>query len=488
MSLFRIAQRSAVFSVLLVGCRSTPAPPELGSFSAPTPVVDSATQAANLPTAHHVEQASFYEPLPAAVPVAPPQPFQGEPELSLPQLIAEVEARNPSLQAMAAAWHAAAERYPQEVSLDDPMFMTLLAPASFGASGVQRSYMFQGSQKLPWFGKRALRGESARAEAQAAQGELQDERIRLVEMVQMAFLDYYLVRRQQDLNVRNTDVVREFRDAAEAKYRANQVTQQDVLQAEVELAELERRAIELARMDRVARARINTLLRVDPLGPLPPPPRALALPTDLVDVAVLQDVAARQRPDLAAASARVCQEQAAVALAAKAYYPDVEVMGRYDNFWEQSQVRPGVGLNMNMPLYKGRLDAAVREASSRLAQRKAEFEQRLLDAQYEVSVAYAETLESRATAALYASKLLPAATQNVASTRANYDTSQADFLELATAQRKLIELSEKSEEALALYHRRLAALHRAVGGLPTVQGAGPTSPELIQPPAPIAPR
>ena len=364
---------------------------------------------------------------------------------------------------MAASWQAAAARYPQAVSLDDPMFMTMLAPATFGAQDVQNSYMLQASQKLPWFGKRALRGQAAKAAANEAASALQDERIRLTEMVQLAFLDYYLVHRQLDLNVRNIQVVKEFRDAAEAKYRANQVTQQDLLQADVELAELERRGIELSRMNRVAGARINTLLRVDPLAPLPPPPKALAGPTSLVEVPVLQEAAARQRPDLMAASARVAQEEAAVALAAKAYYPDVEVIGRYEAFWEQSQVRPDVGLNMNVPLYKGRLDAGVREANHRLAQRKAEYDQRLLDIQYEVAVAYEQTEESRQTVELYASKLLPAASQSVASARANYDTNQTDFFELAIAQRKLIELSEKNEEALALYHRRLAELNRAVG-------------------------
>ncbi len=462
MSLIRTAQQSVVFLVLLVGCRSAP-PPTSELASAPVGLPAALTRAEPSPQPSRIIPASYSEPLPPPAPdVATPLGSEGE--LSLPQLIAEVEARNPSLQAMAAAWQAAAERYPQALALDDPMFMALAAPASLGASGVQHSYMVQGSQKLPWFGKRAIRGQAARAEASAAESELRDERIRLVEVVQVAYLDYYLVRRQQDLNVRNLDVVREFRDAAEAKYRANQVTQQDLLQAEVELAELERRGIELGRMDRVAAARINTLLRVEPMAPLPPPQRALASPTPLGEAAALQELASRQRPDLMAAAARVASEQAAVALAARAYYPDVEVIGRYDNFWEQSQVRPAVGLNMNVPLYKGRLDAALREATQRLTQRRAEYEQRLLDVQYEVAEAYEQTEESRRTVELYSQRLIPTATQNVAAARANYDTNQADFLALAIAQRKLIELSEKSEEAMALYHQRLAELSRAVGG------------------------
>jgi hypothetical protein len=35
---------------------------------------------------------------------------------------------------------------------------TMMAPASFGSSQVESAYVLQGSQKLPWFGKRSLRG------------------------------------------------------------------------------------------------------------------------------------------------------------------------------------------------------------------------------------------------------------------------------------------------------------------------------------------
>ena len=75
-------------------------------------------------------------------------------ELSLPELIIQVQNRNPSLQAMAASWQAAAQRYPQVVSLDDPTFSAMAAPASFGSNDVESAYAFQAGQKFPWFGKR----------------------------------------------------------------------------------------------------------------------------------------------------------------------------------------------------------------------------------------------------------------------------------------------------------------------------------------------
>jgi outer membrane protein TolC len=181
-----------------------------------------------------------------------------------------------------------------------------------------------------------------------------------------------------------------------------------------------------------------------------------------------QKVALEQRPDLRSLFAKVQAEQAAVTLACKNYYPDLEVFGRYDTFWQpadtQGDLRGQVGVNVNVPIYKGRLNAAVQEAMFRVRQRSAEYEQRRLDIQFEVASAYEELEESRQSLQLYTDKLIPAAEQNVAAARSNYDVSKATFLDLATAQRQLITLREERETTLATYHKRLAELTRVTGG------------------------
>ena len=65
---------------------------------------------------------------------------------------------------------------------------------------------------------------------------------------------------------------------------------------------------------------------------------------------------------------------------------------------------------------------------------------------------------------LYSERIVPAAEQNVAAARSNYDVNKSSFLDLATAQRRLVEIREKREEALATYHSRYAELIRPVVG------------------------
>ena len=51
-----------------------------------------------------------------------------------------------------------------------------------------------------------------------------------------AFYDYYLARRQMEVNDSTDRLVAQFREIAPNKYQVSQATEQDVLQADVELA------------------------------------------------------------------------------------------------------------------------------------------------------------------------------------------------------------------------------------------------------------
>lgn len=406
-------------------------------------------------------------PLPEAGYPCDDDPFAGQHELDPDALVAAVRERNPSLAAMSAAWQAAVERYPQAISLEDPQLSTAMGPGTFGDPNHDVAWMIEGSQKFPWPGKRDLRGQQAQAEASAARRDLDDAEVRLVATTRLALWDYYLVRRQEELNAENRAAVGHFRETAQSKYRAGQVMQQDVLEADVELAEMQRRQFELSRMETVAVARINTLLHRAADHPLPPPPsRPPAVDSAPPPLAWLQQLAAERRPDLAAIGAQLRAAQAAVDMAEREYYPDLDVVARYDGWWQKSdrQLAPLVGVNMNVPLNNCRREAAVREASAKVEQRRWEYESRLDEIHSEVQTAYAQLLETDKVLAVYRQTILPAARQYLDSAQGNYTANTLDFLHLIDAQRRLIQLREQYEESLAERERRWAELQRAVGG------------------------
>ena len=157
---------SATMRLLVIaftGCRSLPS----GGVTSPrsnSRVAAAQSAPTEVDETPAISNVSFEEPLPSQDQSVAPA-IKPDSELSLAWLLEEVQNRNPSLQAMIAAWQAAAARYPQVVSLDDPMFMTMAAPASFDSRDVESAYVLQGSQKFPWFGKRAARGSVAQNES-----------------------------------------------------------------------------------------------------------------------------------------------------------------------------------------------------------------------------------------------------------------------------------------------------------------------------------
>ena len=477
MSLFRrmsVCTGSAMALVALSGTPGCNSPGNIRLGDVPADRHSVATQNNEAARAHSdaAKVASYQTPVtntsPASTLTSPSSdPFAGKTELEIDLLVSEVLQRNPSVSALVAAWRAAAERYPQVLSLDDPMFGAMLGPGSFGSSDVDFGYMVEISQKVPWPGKRHLRGAVAGAEADAAHQDIEDSRLRLAEAAKLAFFDYFLVRRKTEVTTESAQEIQRFRDIALRIIEAGRATQQDVLLAEVELAELARRQSELEQMEQVAIARINTLLHRVPDHPLPPPPKELAPVQDIPPADALRNLAVDRRPDLAAQAARIRAEEAAVELACKDFYPDLEFVARYDAFWQPAErdLRPQVGVNLNLPLQRDRRRAAVQGAIARVAQRRAELEQQIDQINYEVQAAVARLNQSRRNSQLYADPILPAARLSVESAQAGYEAgAKVDFLRLIEAQRRLIDYREKQYEAGAEYHRREAELERVLGG------------------------
>src|SRR5262249_47625363 len=355
-----------------------------------------------------------------------------------------------------------------------------IGPASIGSNEVDFAYRLEVSQKLPFCGKRGLRGQSARAEAAAARNEVDDMCLQLIESAKSSFYEYYLVGRAIAVNQENLRLLTAFPEAAQTRYEKALVPQQDVSQAEVELGRQQERGLVLERMRKVAIARINTLMHLPPNAPLPPPPERLTLGEALPSADDLRGYALRQRPDLKALSNRIAAEEAALGLAKKEFGPDFEVMAAYDAFWQRPEqdLRPMLGVRLNLPVQKERRRAAIAEAQARIAARRAQLDSRIDQVNLQVQEAYEQVTESEQVVRLYEQTILPTARRNVEDARAAYETGRIPFLSLIEAQRNRVGLLDRYYEALADYNRRRATLERVVGG-PLV--SSPPTPVLGHP-------
>ncbi len=393
--------------------------------------------------------------------------FANASELSVDALVQQVLARNPTLPQMVAAWQAASAKVPQVTSLEDPFLGATVAPASIGASEVDFGYRLELSQKLPWPGKLGLRGANASAEANAAGNDVEDTRLQLIEAARMAFYDYYFVHRAIAVNEEGLKLLEIIRKSVDTQVAVGKADAQEQYQLKVEIGRQRERGLQLERLRKVTLARLNTLMHLDPDLPLPPPPKDVPLGIALPEPAALRASALSRRPDLAAVRNRIAAEEAALGLANREYYPDFDVMAAYDTIMGNGPTRdlaPQLAVRLNLPVRKARRLAAVSEAESRLAQRRAELARLTDQANYEVQQAYEQVREAERVVRLYEKEILPAARNNVRAAQAAYVPGKIPLLALIEAQRNSVNLQDRYSEAVADYFRRLATLERATGG------------------------
>lgn len=395
-------------------------------------------------------------------------------------LVEQVLQQNAGITAMRAAVDAAQARVESAGALPDPQLRITTAPRTFDGfttpAGERRgiSGVIEFSQDIPWPGTLGLRSDAAQREADAATDDVEVLRLRLAAVTLEGYAQWAYVHRALAINAANQDLVDELRRVAENRYAAGLARQQDVLQAEVELQRLKKQALTLARLKTAVRARTNALLNRDADHPLSPP-AALPAPREIPAYTALRNLALERHPELAQINKRISASEARVGLAEKAFYPDLKLIARNNDYRPASETRSEIGLAINIPLDRSKrradLDAAQAD-TQRMRYKLEDTRARLLA---DLAQARADTEQAAATIDLYERELLPRTLENLSAARSEYGSGAGAFLNVITAEQLKLEAELELERARADYFAALAELKRWTGGELPQPGASPNN-------------
>jgi len=383
--------------------------------------------------------------------------------LSVDALVDQVVAANPSVAALASAAEAARYRVEPAGSLDDPMLSYGLAPRTVDSDRLNQRFEF--SQRIPWPGTLDARETVARHEAAGAAGEHEALKLEVISQARAAHAQWWFVHEALAIHHAAEVLVEELIRTASVRYAAGRSLKQDVLQAEVERANLEKEELRLLRLQTTIQSRINALLNRPPDAPLAPasPPGPAREPPVFE---ALEAIALARHPELARLEAQISANQSRVTLAEKAFYPDFQVGVGYNGLWDDTDKRPIVGVTINVPLDRSKRRselAAARADSSRsqwtLVQRRAE----LLDA---LARARATVVEAIQSVQLYEEELVPLADEYLGSALADYRSGTGAFVNVIDAEQRKLATELALAQTRADYAARLAELQRAAGLLP----------------------
>ena len=377
--------------------------------------------------------------------------------------------RSPAIKAARINVDRLTERVPQVTSLDDPMLTVAPIGEMAETAEGQVGLMSGVSQKLPFPGKLDAKGRIAQQAVAVAVQELNDTRLRVMADTRRAYWSYYFSTRGIEVVERDRDLIRQFREAAEAKYKAGTATQQDVLRASVELSNLDNELLTLRQRQTTAVAMLNRLLDRTINASLPEP-RTVELDDIALRLDRLLADAAIDNPRLKKIHERIQMSRERLELARLERWPDLTVSLSYnavdnggtamsatgdDQWW--------LGFGVNMPIWLEKRDAAEREALKSMFQGIAELTEESNDVAFRVHDALVKVETQQRQVVLFRDVIIPQARQTVEASDSGYRTGKTDFLTLVDNWRNLLDFQLLYHQSLAQLEKDFADLQRVVG-------------------------
>ncbi|MBZ5541568.1 MAG: TolC family protein [Acidobacteriia bacterium] len=386
--------------------------------------------------------------------------------IQLADLINEAERVHPAIKAEEQTIEAKRARVPQVKSLPDPTvsvgWMGNIRPFSVQRMDPSSYRGISAMQEFPYPGKLQLRGQIAEKDVEAERWNLEATRRQIRAEVKSAYYELWAVDQALAITQKNKDLLDKLARVAVEKYKVGKGLQQDVIRAQLEVSRILRTLTLLNQRRRTLAAQLNTLLLRSPETPVgqlaPVEKSALTYSLDeLIEKGVANSPEMRRQEQL------IEQDQYAVNLAQKAYYPDFRAGYDY-------QQRPGMpdmqGFNVgiNIPIfYRKKQREGVREAGFALESSKQSRESIRTALLFQVKEQYLQAKASDELLTLYTRGLVPQSALALESSLAAYQTGALDFESLINNFTSVLEYEVSYYEELASYEKALVNLEQITG-------------------------
>jgi cobalt-zinc-cadmium efflux system outer membrane protein len=417
------------------------------------------------------------------------------PELAGPHRVEEyirfALTQNPDIQAARKRMEAFAHQVPVAASLQDPMLNVTAQPAPVQTAAGRQQAIVSANQKFPWLGKLGTRAAAAGSQADVARAELAAIELATIEKVKRAYYELYFIQRTIDVTEAEQKLLVDIRAIADSRYKTKQTNQQDVLRADVEVANIESELIRLRQQLASGQARLAALLHIAPQTGV------LAV-TDLAaeqaprDLEALQRQAVAARPELQAQLAAIERDRRVVELARLDYKPDVTLGVSWIDVANAGISPVANGQNavlltagVNLPVYRRRLDASLRSAEAMAVSSARQYDALRDGTLEEVTDLFAKARSQQDLLTVFGEDIIPKARQTLNVSTGAYNVGEVDFLQLLDNWQQLLRYEVAYRRLEASLRQTLAELERVVGGfapMAAAQGAAPERMEPLPPP------
>ena len=384
----------------------------------------------------------------------------------LPSLVQEALRRNHEILAAQKRYESMRQRPAQEGALPDPTVSLGYAsngppwPGAGLGSNPTSNIGVMVSQEMPFPGKRALRGEIAGKEAQAAFQDYLAVRLSVVSRLSQAYHELHHAGVSIASIQRDQDLLRDILRITESRYSVGRAAQQDIFKAQTQLAVFEAQLEQLRQVRASKRIEINSLLNRAQDTDVQVPEEMT--PSPIPALSRMLAAAQARSPQLARDTRQIERGELATNLARKDALPDYTLSGGYFN---QGTMPPmwQVRVDVKVPFWHkqpaelaGQVYAAE-EARHVYASDRISVEARIRE-EYGVAGTAEKLIQ------LYDTAVLPGARLALESSTASYETGKLDFLAVFANFMNVVDYELMYHEQIMQLHVALAKLEELTGG------------------------
>lgn len=399
---------------------------------------------------------------------SPPPPSAEESDLA--SYLRYGLAMNAGLRAAFDKWRSAMEVIPQVTALPDPRFTFGQFVESIETRTGPQENTFGLSQTFPWFGKLEARGEVQAQEANRLWAIVTGRRLAVEREIRDAFHEYAYLAEAVRISEDNLALLKRLEPVVQRKIQGG-AGQDDLLRLQVEIGKIENDLETLKKFRGPLSSRLRAVMNWRGSDLLPWPKRQEAIPR-AVKTETLRGLLLQENPELAALREEVKKQAAAIELAELEGWPDFTLGANY--IATDSARMSGVSgsgddpllftLSFNIPIQRGKYDAAIREARAARASALGALRQKENDLFATLDLEAYKLDDAMRQIALYRDSLLPRARQALEVTEVSYRGGTATLTDLIDSQRVLLAFEKAFERARADYEQAVATLEALCGG------------------------
>ncbi|MCP5537097.1 MAG: TolC family protein [Akkermansiaceae bacterium] len=381
------------------------------------------------------------------------------------QLVSHALQHHPALVAAGQKINRLQAKVAQEQALPDPKARISAGSLAETAAG-QVDAMAGVEQAIPFPGKRRAKANAAQKEADAARAERENLKLRIAERVRFAYWDYYLAAQNQRISRESKEVLKTIEEVVQARVKANQGTQADLLRISTEISKVDQQLIAARQQTGSAKATLNALLNRPSHSSLPYPKRSSVPSSSKLDSLIARAESAH--PSVKAGQARLTAFQHRLRNAKLDAYPDF-LIGAQHSWVSESGLSPVANghdqtmftLGMTLPLWQKPRQAKIREAEAGIAEMQASIANSRAELRQRVEDAWFRANSSREMIALFDTRLIPDAQQAHELALQAYSVGTQSFVDVIDTWRLLLKFQLQQEGNRASLGKASASLRSA---------------------------